>query len=91
MSDKADRRVIAIHGRNLTKIYDSIKAIKEHAPENEANYHLKTFHYDLSDINCVKYFVDDVLEQFDEDDPLDCLINNAGIIDVDGPNASGDR
>lgn len=47
---------------------------------------LHTFHYDLSEINAVKDFADDVMEHFDEDDPLDCLINNAAVIDMSGPN-----
>ena len=84
VSDPSQRRVIALHGRDLTKIFNSMSEIQKYAPDNVDHYHLKYFHYDLSDINCVKYFADEVIEYFDSDDPLDCLINNAGIIDVKG-------
>lgn len=56
-------------------------AVSQHAKDNSENFHLKIIHAHLTDMNCVKYFADEIFDNFDEEEPLDCLINNAGIID----------
>ena len=61
----SERRVIAIHGRNKTKIFNSLSNIKDYAHDNSKNFILQYFHYDLSEINAVKDFGDDVVEHFD--------------------------
>lgn len=86
VSSPSDRRVIALHGRNRQKIMNCMAHIKDHASDNSKNFILQFFNYDLSHINAVKDFADEVAEHFDEDDPLDCLVNNAAIIDMYGPN-----
>lgn len=86
VSCNSERRIIAIHGRNKMKILNSLGTIKDYAHDNSKNFILQYFHYDLSEINAVKDFAIEVNEHFDEEDPLDCLINNAGIVDVNGPN-----
>jgi len=44
----------------------------------------------LADIDEVKFFADEATEFFNNENPLDCLINNASIIDMDGPHTSSD-
>jgi len=44
----------------------------------------------LADIEEVKFFADEATEFFSNENSLDCLINNASIIDMDGPNTSSD-
>lgn len=81
----SERRVIAIHGKNKTKVMDALSVIKDYAHDNSKNFILQYFYYDLSQINAVRDFAMDVNEHFDHEDPLDCLINNAGIVDLSGP------
>ena len=89
------RRVIGLHGRNAKKLSLAADKVKYEAPND--NFVLKTFCYDLSDIEKVKLFVADLMKTFDAGleleynygryGQLDCLINNAAIIDYEAEKA----
>ena len=61
------------------------------ATRNKSNFELLSFHADLSDIDQVKKFADEILDIFNESNPLDVFINNAGIVDKYGPNRAKDK
>jgi len=41
VTDKSQKRIIGIHGRNPMRIKDTMAAVYQHAPENSANFELK--------------------------------------------------
>ena len=58
------RRIIGIHGRHAAKIAFRMNQIIAENKDNEKNFVLKSFCYDLSDFNEVNQLVDDILETF---------------------------
>ena len=87
----SERRIIYVHGRNKTKILNTMSVIKDYAAQNSKNFMLQYFHYDLSEISAVRDFAHEVSEHFDEDDPLDCLVNNAAVVDLNGPSKCSNK
>ena len=63
---------VYIHGRNLTKLNDTISELKS----DLGNIHLKGFIADFSDVNSVKNMASQIKS---EHITLDILINNAGV------------
>ena len=91
VTEAGQKRVIAIHGRNPERIETALSQIRS---EGEGNFVLKSFCYDLSDMEQVRNFADDILQTFPGGEAgvgdtsfgqLDCLVNNAAIFDDKGP------
>lgn len=66
---------LLIHGRNSKKIEIAVNKLKE----VNSDIKIDTYCYDLSSLNEVKNFANDVLSKHDN---LDVLINNAGVFNV---------
>jgi len=79
VTDASKKRVIAIHGRNPEKIAKTKADIEKQNEANAANFEIISFQGDLSDMNSVKKLADDVMAHFNEANPLDVFMNNAGI------------
>ena len=58
------RRVIGLHGRSPDRLRMAADQVKYEAPND--NYVIKTFCYDLSDIEKVKLFIADIKKTFDD-------------------------
>lgn len=80
--------ILGIHGRNEQRLKNSIEIIKSEIPTQRMNQiTIEQFCYDLSTMEQVKLFSEEVKEKLPN---LDCLINNAAIFDKNGPHKSND-
>lgn len=80
--------ILGVHGRNEERLKNSVEIIKREIPTPRTNQiTIEQFCYDLSTMQQVQLFAEDVKQKLPN---LDCLINNAAIFDKDGPHTTND-
>lgn len=89
-----EKIVLGLHGRCPERIKNSLSTVTDSIPQDQKNrVEVVTFCYDLSDLEQVKLFVDDVIKKFTFEPygfKLDVFVNNAAIFDDRGPRKSPD-
>ena len=79
-----EKIVIGLHGRCPERIKNSLSTVTDSISQDQKkSFEIVTFCYDLSDLEQVKLFVDDVIKKFTFESygfKLDVLVNNAAIV-----------